>query len=382
MAILLDENDLMEQQEKTPVAPPPAPTAGRTLQEEQMRQAMNSAQQQNAAAVKPPVQPTAAVEPAVPAATEAPAATAATATSAPSAETEKADGLDVAALYSGLKDDAKKAYEKREQEIKDQYGTEITDTDTLLKGVYEEKRKMNEKDETARRRDKAYALISGLGDAMSGIANLYGTTQGATAQKQAYALPEYMQKAEAMRKERKLESQTVDERRKELETQLRTLRSSKDKDLKNAYAEYEKELRALGKEEAKATVDVYKQGVNVAAKAEDTDKRLEAKADEAQAKAEAKAVEKAEKEAKNVKEATFTDSNGQQHKVDLRNRQNWKQEATSYLTNLFESRDPRVEQYQEEYEDAKIMQTKDSKALENFFARFLYGPLVYEYLTK
>lgn len=291
--------------------------------------------------------------------------------------TEKESGLskvDVDTLYNPLIESAKNDYQSRVEAIEKEYEPQITDVSTLLKEAETKKAKLAEKDEDARKKDKAYSLVAGLGDAISGVANLVGTTKGAVSQKQAQALPAYMEQAEAMRKERKLDAETIEARRKELETQRKALRQSKDKALTTAYDEYVKRLSGVEKSKVEAQVAAGKGSTKTTVTKEtEPSTTTTTGGKNGNGSGSGSGVEK---------EAIFTDKNGVKHTINLRNKDNWKQEATSYLLNLFDTHSPLVAEYQTEYSNAIASSVIDSKAVDRFLSKFLYGPLVYEYLTK
>lgn len=83
-----------------------------------------------------------------------------------------------------------------------------------------------QKDETARRRENAFRYISGLGDTLSGVANLIGTSRGAANQKQTYNSHAVVQKAEEARKARKLEMEDLSKRLDEMTARQRDLKAA------------------------------------------------------------------------------------------------------------------------------------------------------------
>ena len=93
-----------------------------------------------------------------------------------------------------------------------------------------------QKDETARRRENAFRYISGLGDTLSGVANLIGTAHGAANQNQTYNSNAVVQKAEEARKARKIEIDDLSKRLDEL--------TARQKDLKAAGSLAEAQLKA------------------------------------------------------------------------------------------------------------------------------------------
>ena len=77
------------------------------------------------------------------------------------------------------------------------------------------------KDADAIKRENAYRYISGIGDTISGIANLVGTANGAANQNQAYNSHAVVQKAEEARKARKLEMDQLNTRLDEMRAHQR-----------------------------------------------------------------------------------------------------------------------------------------------------------------
>lgn len=100
-------------------------------------------------------------------------------------------------------------------------------------------------DETAQKRASAYRYITGIGDAISGIANLVGTAHGAANQEQHYNAPAVIQMAEASRKERKLEMDQLNERLRELKAQKGALAATKEMKLGEQRAKHAAEKAAL-----------------------------------------------------------------------------------------------------------------------------------------
>ena len=109
-----------------------------------------------------------------------------------------------------------------------------------------------QKDETARRRENAFRYISGLGDTLSGVANLVGTAYGAANQQQTYNSHAVVQKAEAARKARKLEMDDLSKRLDEMKARQRDIQAAgslKEAELK---VKQDKETAALAASQRKA----------------------------------------------------------------------------------------------------------------------------------
>ena len=115
-----------------------------------------------------------------------------------------------------------------------------------------------QKDETARRRENAFRYISGLGDTLSGVANLIGTAHGAANQKQTYNSHAVVQKAEEARKARKLEMDELSKRLDEMTARQREMQAAgslKEVELK---ARQDKEKAALAATQRKAAEEAKK----------------------------------------------------------------------------------------------------------------------------
>lgn len=95
---------------------------------------------------------------------------------------------------------------------------------------------MKEKDEAEQKRSNAFRYIAGLGDTLSGLANVVGTSFGAQNQQQTYNGGFVAEKAEQARKERKLEMDKISARLDEMR--------AREKDLKSAGSLAEAELKA------------------------------------------------------------------------------------------------------------------------------------------
>ncbi len=110
-----------------------------------------------------------------------------------------------------------------------------------------------QKDETARRRENAFRYISGLGDTLSGVANLIGTGHGAANQNQTYNSNAVVQKAEEARKARKIEMQDLSKRLEEMTARQRDLKAAGSLAEAQLKAKQDREMYELqSKQRAKA----------------------------------------------------------------------------------------------------------------------------------
>lgn len=129
--------------------------------------------------------------------------------------------------------------------ISNSYGLQETAMGKILEEAETLRAEKQQLDETAQKRATAYRYITGIGDAISGIANLVGTAHGAANQEQHYNAPAVIQMAEASRKERKLEMDQLNERLRELKAQKGALAATKEMKLGEQRAKSAAEKAAL-----------------------------------------------------------------------------------------------------------------------------------------
>lgn len=148
--------------------------------------------------------------------------------------------------YQQAEQNLSDSYTKQEKSVSDAYNAQIGGYDAFLSEVGEKKKELGIKSEEQEKRANAYRYIAGIGDAISGVANLVGTAHGADNQQQGYNAPGVMVKAEEMRKERKLEMEQLNARLDELRAQKAVLEGTRD--LKLGELEGKKASELLGLE--------------------------------------------------------------------------------------------------------------------------------------
>lgn len=121
-------------------------------------------------------------------------------------------------------------------------------------GEYERQKqaKMAE-DENLRKREEAYRYITGLGDTLSGIANLVGVAHGAANQPQTYNSSEIMRKAEEARAKRKQNMEDLDTKLREQRARLDQIKSAASLQEAQLQAKAQKEQVELRRKIAKET---------------------------------------------------------------------------------------------------------------------------------
>lgn len=138
------------------------------------------------------------------------------------------------------------------------YDTQIENVNDFISEVNTKKQELNAQDQEYQKRENAYRYIAGIGDAISGVANLIGVAEGGAAnQTQTYNAPAVIQKAEQSRKERKLEMDKLNERLDEMKARGKDLRAAKDLKTAELNAQQAKERRALETQQAAAERENY-----------------------------------------------------------------------------------------------------------------------------
>lgn len=117
----------------------------------------------------------------------------------------------------------------------------------IIDAAYAKIETAKQKDEKARRRENAFRYISGLGDTLSGVANLIGTAHGAANQQQTYNSHAVVQKAEEARKARKLEMDDLSKRYDEMKSRLNELQAAGSLKEAQLAASHAKAVAALNK---------------------------------------------------------------------------------------------------------------------------------------
>ena len=160
--------------------------------------------------------------------------------------------------YTNIKKGIEDSYDAQKKALDKSYGAQETAMGSLINEAAILRGEKQKLDEKALKREKAYRYIAGLGDAISGVANLVGTAHGAANQTQYYNAPEVVQKAEASRKERKLEMDKLKERLDELSAQKTALRSAKELKLGELSGKKASELATAELQRVKGMGDIYK----------------------------------------------------------------------------------------------------------------------------
>lgn len=117
--------------------------------------------------------------------------------------------------------------QERESIMMDNYNkAQYEDVSQIVSEAEAKLAEAKQKDEVAQKRSNAFRYIAGLGDTLSGIANVIGTAHGAANQQQTYNGNMVAEKAEQARKERKIELDQLSTRLDEMKARERELKAA------------------------------------------------------------------------------------------------------------------------------------------------------------
>ena len=180
---------------------------------------------------------------------------------------------------SSVKDDAAKKLEEglmtaedkemkaltdaQQQQLRGEMGAadaQISSVADLLSVAEKERAARLANDATYQKRENAFKYIAGIGDAISGVANLVGTAHGAANQQQTYNAPGLMSKIESSRAQRTQKMEDLNKKIDELrqrETDLKSAKSLREAQLNAAHAK--EQLALKQQQEATAREEAWKQ---------------------------------------------------------------------------------------------------------------------------
>ena len=191
-------------------------------------------------------------------------------TPAPSTDTQEtapaAPELNLEEKYKAAEDLLDESNTEAVNAISNSYGLQETAMGKILEEAETLRAEKQQLDETAQKRENAYRYITGIGDAISGIANLVGTAHGTANQEQHYNAPAVIQMAEASRKERKLEMDQLNERLRELKAQKGALAATKEMKLGEQRAKHAAEKAALELQKAEDELGLAKTAISAASR--------------------------------------------------------------------------------------------------------------------
>ena len=283
-------------------------------------------------------------------------------------------------IYARARKRQEEAEKEQETQITNLYNNEIKSQAELIKAIEEKQRELNKQDAAKVKRENTYRYITGVGDVISGIANLVGTAKGASHQEQEYQAPELVKKAEAARKARKLEIKDLNTRLDEMRKAQRTLASARDLKLSELKAQLQKDLTTIDMQEAAYNKAIEVQSMRGATALE----VAEANA----AKSAANAALRAQRDSGTgkVKVATFKNAQGQQVSLNVYAVRDFDDELKkAVMSNMNKWTDAEMQQY----EDAKaamqgsvITPSDSGRAMNAFYESMALKPFVYEYFKR
>lgn len=165
-------------------------------------------------------------------------------------------------LMTAEEKEVKALQEAQQQQLRGEMNAadaQISSVADFLSTAEKERKAKLANDETARKRENAFRYISGVGDAISGVANLVGTAYGAANQKQTYNAPGLMSKIDASRAQRSQKMEDLNKKIDELrqrETDLKSAKSLREAQLNAAHAK--EQLALKQQQEATAREEAWK----------------------------------------------------------------------------------------------------------------------------
>lgn len=286
---------------------------------------------------------------------------------------------------------------KQKQQINNIYQNEIGGYDKLYEEAMKRKEALAAMDKERSKKESAYRYITGVGDLMSGFANLVGTANYASNQDQAYQAPELVKRAEAARKERKLEMQKLNARLEEMRARKDALATQRDTKLAELDAKLVSDVYKANMQKAQDERMIKMQGMKDELEAAKNEGRLAVEREKNAGKiavAEVKAANALNNtrlriqtsQGGRVKNATFYDENGQPKVLNVYSVKDVGAEVIKAVNANIASWST---EEQEEYEKALKAQegtrttpSDNGDALAMFYEKMQQKPYVYEHFKR
>lgn len=300
-------------------------------------------------------------------------------------------------IYSETKKYLEEENEKQKQNIRDIYQNEIGGYDKLYEEAMKRKEALATMDKERSKKENAYRYITGVGDLMSGFANLVGTANYASNQDQTYLAPELVKKAEAARKERKLEMQKLNARLEEMRARKDALATQRDTKLAELDAKLVSDVYKANMQKAQDERMIKMQGMKDELEAAKTEGRLAVEREKNAGKIAVAEVRAANSltntrlrirtsQGGRVKNATFYDEDGKPQVLNVYSVEDVGAEvikAVNANKGLWSTEE------QTEYKDAVNKATlaasyggDGGEALEIFYEKMSQKPYVYEHMKR
>lgn len=333
---------------------------------------------QTAPATATPVANTAA-----PAANAVPASVATPASTTQTASTGTEEPEDT---YTKNEKFLKEQAEKQKEEVRKIYDNEIGGYDKLYEEAMKRKEALADLDKKRSKKESAYRYITGVGDLVSGFANLVGTAHNASNQDQTYVAPELVKKAEAARKERKLEMDALNKRLDEMRARKDALTTQRDTKLSEIDAKMVSDISKANLQKATDERALNIQGMKGEVEKAKQAGRIQVAEIKAASSLNNKRLSIQTTQGGRVKNATFYDADGKPQVLNVYAIDDVGEEVIKAVnankTNWSESE-------KEEYNNAVNKATLSStyggdggEALELFYTKMAQKPYVYQHFKR
>ena len=280
----------------------------------------------------------------------------------------------------------KEQAEKRKEEVRTIYENEISGYDKLYEEAMKRKEALADLDKKKSKKENAYRYITGVGDLVSGFANLVGTAHNASHQDQTYVAPELVKKAEAARKERKLEMDALDKRLNEMRARKDALVTQRDTKLSEIDAKMVSDISKANLQKASDERALNIQGMKGEVEKAKQAGRIQVAEIKAASSLNNKRLSIQTTQGGRVKNATFYDANGKPQVLNVYSIDDVGEEVVKAVNANKESWS---ESEKEEYNNAVNKATLSStyggdggEALELFYTKMAQKPYVYQHFKR
>ena len=328
-----------------------------------------------------PAGATPAANSAAPAATSAPASSTPATTQTASTGTEEPEDT-----YTKNEKFLKEQAEKQKEEVRKIYDNEIGGYDKLYEEAMKRKEALADLDKKRSKKESAYRYITGVGDLVSGFANLVGTAHNASNQDQTYVAPELVKKAEAARKERKLEMDALNKRLDEMRARKDALTTQRDTKLSEIDAKMVSDISKANLQKASDERALNIQGMKDQIEKEKIAGRIAVAETKAANSLNNTKLRITTSQGGRVKNATFYDANGKPQVLNVYAIDDVGEEVIKAVnankTNWSAAEQAEYDKALKSLAGSVTTPSDNGKALELFYEKMAQKPYVYQHFKR
>lgn len=316
----------------------------------------------------------------------APAATSAPASSTPATTQTASTGTEEEDTYTKNEKFLKEQAEKQKEEVRKIYDNEIGGYDKLYEEAMKRKEALAGLDKERSKKENAYRYITGVGDLVSGFANLVGTANNASNQDQTYVAPELVKKAEAARKERKLEMDALNKRLDEMRARKDALTTQRDTKLSEIDAKMVSDISKANLQKASDERALNIQGMKDQIEKEKIAGRIAVAETKAANSLNNTKLRITTSQGGRVKNATFYDANGKPQVLNVYTIDDVGEEVIKAVNankaNWSAAEQAEYDKALKSLEGSVTTPSDNGKALELFYEKMAQKPYVYQHFKR